>query len=107
VGYFTKHGDGAADLLPIGGLLKWQVRHLARELGIPEHIITKTPTAGLSVGQTDEGEMGISYAELDDILDRLAYRKKQILPRGTVGKVKKMIARSAHKRTTPKICRVE
>lgn len=53
-GYFTKHGDGAADILPIGGLFKKQVRALANELGIPGHIISKPPTAGLWLGQTDE-----------------------------------------------------
>ncbi|MDD4954028.1 MAG: NAD+ synthase, partial [Candidatus Omnitrophica bacterium] len=71
VGYFTKHGDGATDLLPLGNLLKKQVWALAKELGIPERIITKPPSAGLWLGQTDEGEMGITYAVLDDILERL------------------------------------
>ena len=68
VGYFTKHGDGATDILPIGDLLKEQVMGLAKELGLPGHIIAKSPTAGLWSGQTDEGEMGITYPELDDIL---------------------------------------
>lgn len=65
VGYFTKYGDGGSDILPLGGLVKWQVRELASYLGVPRHIIEKAPTAGLWSGQTDEGEMGISYAELD------------------------------------------
>ena len=60
VGYFTKHGDGGVDILPIGGLLKKQVRALAEELGIPGNIINKPPSAGLWHGQTDEGEMGIT-----------------------------------------------
>ncbi len=59
VGYFTKYGDGGVDLLPLGGLLKTQVRELAHRLGIPEDIIKKSPSAGLWEGQTDEGEMGI------------------------------------------------
>ncbi len=65
VGYFTKYGDGGSDILPLAGLVKWQVRELASYLGVPRHIIEKPPTAGLWSGQTDEGEMGISYAELD------------------------------------------
>lgn len=68
VGYFTKYGDAGVDLLPLAGLVKEQVRQLARYLGIPESIINKPPTAGLWPGQTDEGEMGISYAELDRYL---------------------------------------
>jgi NAD+ synthase len=104
VGYFTKHGDGAADLLPIGGLLKRQVRALAAQLGIPGHIIAKTPTAGLHPGQTDEGEMGITYAALDDILYRIEHKKKHVYPAACVRKVMRMISRSEHKRNKPKIC---
>jgi NAD+ synthase len=104
VGYFTKHGDSGVDILPIASLLKRDVRRLARELKIPEHIIAKAPTAGLWPGQTDEGEMGISYAELDDILQRFADKKKQVLPVKIVDKVKTMVRRSEHKRQGPKIC---
>jgi len=103
-GYFTKHGDGATDILPIGDLTKTEVRILARELGIPSHIITKPPTAGLWAGQTDEGEMGITYPELDDILGRLEKKKKHILSSEKVNKVKVMIKRSEHKRQGPRIC---
>ena len=98
VGYFTKYGDGGADILPIGGLLKRQVRSLARELNIPEPIINKAPTAGLWQGQTDEGEMGITYQDLDDILSRLENRAKQAVSLNKVKRVKKMIEVSAHKR---------
>jgi len=70
VGYFTKYGDGGVDILPIGRLLKCQVYKLAKELSIPDEIILKTPTAGLWPGQTDEGEMGITYKELDKILKK-------------------------------------
>jgi NAD+ synthase len=104
VGYFTKHGDGATDILPIGNLLKKDVRALARELGIPERVITKAPTAGLWAGQTDEGEMGLAYNELDDILERLGRKKSQKAPKAKVNKVKMMIKRSEHKRQGPKIC---
>lgn len=104
VGYFTKHGDGATDILPIGDLAKTQVRALAKELGIPQRIINKPPTAGLWPGQTDEGEMGITYPELDGILERLKNKKRQIASMAKVNKVKAMIKRSEHKRQGPKIC---
>jgi NAD+ synthase len=68
MGYFTKYGDGGADLLPIGDLYKTEVRELARLIGIPEKIIEKEPSAGLWEGQTDESEMGIAYDDLDMVL---------------------------------------
>ena len=105
-GYFTKYGDGGVDILPIAGLLKKDVRRLAKELGIPAQIITKAPTAGLWPGQTDEKEMGITYNELDDILYRLEHRQKQRAEKGKVAKVKRMIARSGHKRNMPEICNI-
>ncbi|MCM8801272.1 MAG: NAD+ synthase [Candidatus Omnitrophica bacterium] len=104
VGYFTKYGDGAADILPIADLLKKEVRQLAKDLKIPEQIINKPPTAGLWPGQTDEDELGITYEELDDILDRREKRKKQVLPKSRLDKIKIMIASSEHKRQGPKIC---
>jgi NAD+ synthase len=68
IGYFTKYGDGGVDLLPIGNLLKSDVRAAARELGVPSAIIEKAPSAGLWLGQTDEGEMGFTYADLENYL---------------------------------------
>ncbi|MHA1713404.1 MAG: NAD(+) synthase [Candidatus Ranarchaeia archaeon] len=68
LGYFTKFGDGGADIWPIGDLLKRDVRHIAKDLGIPENIIKKPPTADLWPGQTDEKELGVSYDVLDSIL---------------------------------------
>ncbi len=65
IGYFTKHGDGGADVLPIGHLLKSDVRALARDLGVPDAVIEKPPSAGLWLGQTDEGDMGFTYADLE------------------------------------------
>jgi NAD+ synthase len=106
VGYFTKYGDGGVDILPIGGLLKKQVRLLAQELGIPSGIINKPPTAGLWQGQTDEGEMGITYKELDGILENIVSNRKHIIPRGKVAKVKRMMEESEHKRRGPTICYV-
>lgn len=70
-GYFTLHGDIACDVLPIGNLYKTEVRKLAKELGIPEKIIEKIPSAGLWPGQTDEEELGITYQELDKVLPLL------------------------------------
>lgn len=72
VGYFTKHGDGGVDLLPIGSLLKVEVRELAREMGVPERIIDRPPSAGLWEGQTDEQELGITYEQLDEALVAIA-----------------------------------
>lgn len=103
-GYFTKFGDAGVDILPIGGLTKTQVRKLAQELKIPVRIINKPPTAGLWPGQTDEAEMGITYPQLDDILERMLLKKKQVLPTGKVNKVKEMILKSQHKREGPRIC---
>ena len=65
VGYCTKYGDGGVDILPLGNLLKSQVVELARYLDIPGRIIEKAPSAGLWQDQTDEGEMGLTYEELD------------------------------------------
>jgi NAD+ synthase len=68
LGYSTKFGDAAADIFPIAGLYKDEVRALAKRLGVPERIIEKAPTAGLWPGQTDEGELGISYDDANAIL---------------------------------------
>ena len=59
VGYFTKHGDTGVDILPLGNLVKKEVRELARFLKIPQEIIDKAPSAGLWAGQTDEGGDGL------------------------------------------------
>lgn len=68
VGYFTKHGDGGADIFPLGDLVKREVRDLARTLGVPAEIVERPPSAGLAPGQTDEAELGMAYAELDAFL---------------------------------------
>lgn len=101
VGYFTKYGDGGVDLLPLGDLYKTEVRKLAEELNIPKKIIYKTPTAGLWEGQTDEGEMGITYSELDKILADLDEGKQ--LKGKKANKIKLMIKKSEHKRSLPRI----
>ena len=96
IGYFTKYGDGGADILPLGNLLKSQVRELAEYLGIPKKIINKLPSAGLWEGQTDEKEIGISYEQLDKYLKTGKLNNKIIEK-----KIQDKITKSAHKRTTP------
>lgn len=68
LGYFTKHGDGAADLLPLGDLYKSEVFELAERLGLPEAIRRRPPSAGFWEGQTDEGELGLPYEAIDRVL---------------------------------------
>ncbi|AJF60553.1 MAG: NAD+ synthase [archaeon GW2011_AR10] len=77
LGYFTKFGDGAADVFPLGGLFKSDVRELAKFRGVPSAILEKTPTAELWKGQTDEGEIGLNYTEIDQILRVLVVKGKQ------------------------------
>lgn len=105
VGYFTKHGDGAGDVHPIGDLYKTQVRALARELGVPRAILVKPPTAGLWAGQTDEKELGVRYADLDLVLlgleDQMSLEgiaESAGLPLALARKVHGMVQRSQHKR---------
>jgi NAD+ synthase len=107
VGYFTKYGDGGVDLLPLGDLYKTRVWELARELGVPQEVIDRPPTAGLWPGQTDEGEMGITYAELDRVLAAIETGDASDIIPATLEKVQGMISRSAHKRAVPPVCRVE
>lgn len=68
LGYFTKWGDGAADAFPLADLLKHEVWALARELGVPDEIVERSPSAGLWTGQTDEQELGFTYAQVDRYL---------------------------------------
>lgn len=97
VGYFTKYGDGGVDILPLGNLVKGQVKELAGFLGIPQQIIDKPPSAGLWEGQTDEGELGLSYEELDRYL--LTSEASSELK----GKIDSKIAAAKHKRQPPPI----
>jgi NAD+ synthase len=97
VGYFTKHGDSGVDLLPLGNLVKKEVRELARFLKIPREIIEKAPSAGLWAGQTDEGEMGFTYEALDEYI--LTGKAPEELKKRIEG----MRAASTHKCTTPPV----
>ena len=83
-GYFTWHADDSPPINPLGDLFKTQVWELARHLGVPEVIVGKAPTADLVVGQTDEGDFGISYAKADEILNWLlsGYTAEELAARG-------------------------
>jgi NAD+ synthase len=95
IGYFTKYGDGGVDLLPIGELLKSEVRAMARELGVPEPVIEKAPSAGLWLGQTDEAEMGFTYAELENYLTK----GPQTVSPALAMRIERLIRASEHKRS--------
>jgi NAD+ synthase len=75
LGYSTLHGDGAFDFNPLADLYKFQVCQLAEELGVPQDIIAKAPSADLWAGQTDEGELGYTYQQIDQLLVSLVEKK--------------------------------
>ncbi len=101
MGYFTKFGDGGVDLLPLGGIMKTDVRLMAQLLGIPQVIIERPPTAGLWEGQTDEGEMGITYEALDRVVHALETKNTRSIPGKDLVKVRKAFELTAHKRSQP------
>lgn len=101
IGYFTKFGDGGCDLEPIAELYKFEVLEMSKLLNIPKTIIDKKPTAGLWPDQTDEGEFGFSYSELDKFL-----QGGHINPEIEV-KIQDLIKNSEHKRKLPPIISVE
>jgi NAD+ synthase len=108
MGYFTKYGDGGVDILPIGDLTKSEVYKLARTLGVPERIIKKPPSAGLWPGQTDEGEMGVKYKELDRLIIALERgRSLSGFKKDIVEKVLKRSKQVSHKLKPPKIFKVK
>jgi NAD+ synthase len=114
VGYITKYGDGGIDFEPCGDLYKTHIRILAEYLDIPEEIRKKPPSAGLWDGQTDEGELGITFDDLDLILLALSkdYSEEQIVKElkyesEMVKKVIKMIKTSEHKRNMPPILEID
>ena len=101
VGYFTKHGDGGADLLPLGDLTKREIYQLAAYLDIPQEICRKAPSAGLWEGQTDEAEMGFTYQQLD------AYLEQGTTDAAALEKIQRMERNSAHKRALPPIAEID
>jgi NAD+ synthase len=113
IGYSTIWGDSASAFNPIGDLYKSQVRQLSVALGVPDAIVTKAPSADLWPGQTDEAEVGFSYAEVDRILFRLVDRRRSIdevvadgFARELVDRVDRMVAGSEFKRQVPPIAKV-
>lgn len=109
IGYFTKYGDGAADILPIGGLYKSDVKEMGRFLQIPSQILGKKSTPGLWKGQVAEEELGLPYEEIDEILRELkkngprlaTFSAKKVL------KVIKLVEQNKHKHSLPPICTIE
>lgn len=98
MGFFTKFGDGGADILPLSGLNKRQNRQLLRHLGAPEQLWDKVPTADLlddKEGQPDELEMGVAYDHIDD------YLEGREVPEEAAEHIENVWRRSRHKRTVP------
>jgi NAD+ synthase len=113
LGYFTKYGDGGADLLPIGDLYKTEVYELARRLDLPESIQRRPPSAGFWPGQTDEAELGRPYAELDRILRGLEELRSESeiarltgQPTSVVAEVARRVRTYRHKRRLPPIPKI-
>ena len=113
IGYSTLWGDSASAFNPIGDLYKSQVRQLSAAIGVPEAVITKAPSADLWPGQTDEAEVGFSYAEVDGILFRLVDRRLSLdevvadgFERELVQRVDRMVAGSEFKRQVPPIAKI-
>jgi NAD+ synthase len=113
LGYTTLFGDSASALNPLGDLYKTQVRQLARHIGVPEAILAKVPSAGLWPGQTDEGELGFTYAEVDRLLFLLV--DERLAPdecvaagfeRSFVDRVLERIRRNQYKRMQPPIAKL-
>ena len=108
-GYFTKYGDQAVDCNPIGNLYKQQVRQLAAHLGVPEELVTKTPSAEMWSGQTDEEEMGLDYDTLDAVLalhidgplSTAATVRQLDVTEAQVERVVELYEGSVHKRSMP------
>ncbi len=111
IGYFTKFGDGAADVLPIASLYKTQIRELAKFLGVPDHIIQKKSSPNLWPNHTAESEIGTSYEEIDAILYCINDKQmthddtssKTQIPLETVDKIYQLYKKSEHKRITAEI----
>ena len=113
IGYSTLWGDSASAFNPIGDLYKSQVRQLSAAVGVPEAVITKAPSADLWPGQTDEEEVGFSYAEVDRILFRLVDRRRslaEVVADGfapeLVERIDRMVAGSEFKRQVPPIAKI-
>lgn len=113
MGYFTKHGDGGSDILPIGGLYKTQVRELGKYLKIPETILEKKSSPHLWKNQTAEEEMGLQYETIDTVLNLTIDRNYPfddvvniIGDSSVVKKIIDMNMKSQHKRESTLICNI-
>jgi NAD+ synthase len=113
LGYGTIFGDMASAINPLGDLYKTQLRQLARAMGVPEAIVQKAPSADLWAGQTDEGELGFTYAEVDQLLYLLVderYTRDEAIAAGFdarfVDTVMRRMQRSQFKRMPPIIAKV-
>ena len=113
LGYGTRYGDMACDLNPVGDLYKTQLRELAMLVGVPDVVIRKPPTADLWVGQTDESELGFTYAQADLILYHLIDRRLRpdaLISAGfdaaLVNGIREKVRRSHYKRVMPLIAKV-
>ena len=113
LGYTTLYGDSASAINPLGDLYKTQVRQLARAMGIPQVILDKTPSADLWIGQTDEGELGFTYDEADQLLFLLVdqrYRPEDCVElgfdEGFVQAVMEKVQRNQFKRVMPPIAKL-
>lgn len=95
MGYFTKWGDGGYDFNPLSDLTMQEVLELGKELGVPEPILTKAPSAGLWEGQTDEKEMGVTYKAIEE------YIKTGTTDPASLEIIEKTNKRTAHKREMP------
>lgn len=112
-GYFTKYGDGGVDIMPLVSLYKFQIRQLAEYLNIPRNIIEKAPSAGLWRNQTDEGELGIDYDQLDLILygsekgmNAETIAKELNIDLSKVKEILNRVYRNEHKRHLPLLLRL-
>ncbi|MCJ7826496.1 NAD+ synthase [Patescibacteria group bacterium] len=108
LGYFTRFGDSASDIEPIGHLYKTQVVELASYLKVPQKIVEKPPTAGLWPEQTDEGELGFSYKDADQILSLLYDERKTVdeivalgFDKELIEKIQTRVSKNSFKHTTP------
>jgi NAD+ synthase len=113
LGYGTQFGDMASAINPVGDLYKTQLYHLAAYLGVPERILSKEPTGDLWIGQTDEGELGFTYEEVDRVMvllvDRRWHRSELLqagFPPEFVDRVSTMIRRNHYKRRMPVIAKL-
>ncbi|HDS62729.1 MAG TPA: NAD+ synthase [Methanofollis liminatans] len=100
LGYCTKHGDSAADIQPILHLYKTEIFAVGRAMGIVQRILEKPPSAGLWAGQTDEGELGLTYPEIDAALQSLE-RSGWKAGDEVEERVLRRVRASEHKRSSP------